>query len=125
MTASPGPTASRVPMPRVWGLRASDVYALVGGNALVIAAMWLRHGGTDQIATLTGTVTAIGQHTALLGTYGALLQLVLMSRSPWLDQLFGMHRLAAWHRWVGFAVVWLLLGHGVLTTVGYATFDQT
>ncbi len=123
MTASPGSTASRVPLPRVWGLRASDVYALVGGNALVIAAMWLRHGGTDQFATVSGTVTAVGQLTALLGTYGALLQLVLMSRSPWLDQVFGMDRLAVAHRWLGFATVWLLLGHTLGTTVGYALGD--
>ena len=123
MTRSPTDTIRRVPMPRVWGLRASDVYALVGGNALVIAAMWLRHGGTDQFATFSGTVTALGQLTALLGTYGALLQLVLMSRSPWLDQVFGMDRLAVAHRWLGFATVWLLLGHVAGTTVGYALGD--
>jgi predicted ferric reductase len=46
-----------------------------------------------------------------------------MSRSPWLDQVFGMDRLAAAHRWLGFATVWLLLGHGVGTTVGYALGD--
>ncbi|MEP6807990.1 MAG: ferredoxin reductase family protein, partial [Chloroflexota bacterium] len=87
-------------------------------------AMWWRHGGLDQLSTPGGGLTAAGQLTALLGTYLALVQVVLMSRSPWLDQLFGMHRLAAWHRWIGFSVVWLLLGHGVLTTVGYATFDK-
>ncbi len=47
-----------------------------------------------------------------------------MSRSPWLDQLFGMHRLTAWHRWIGFATVWLLLGHGIMTTLGYALADR-
>ncbi|MDQ2853609.1 MAG: ferredoxin reductase family protein, partial [Chloroflexota bacterium] len=93
-------------------------------NGLFIVAMWWRHGALDQLATPGGPFTAAGQLTALLGTYLALVQLVLMSRSPWLDQLFGMHRLAAWHRWVGFAVVWLLLGHGVFTTVGYAAFDK-
>lgn len=118
-------TLARVPLPRTWRLRSFDIWALLVGNALFIVAMWWRHGGMDQLATPGGFFTASGQLTALLGTYLALVQLVLMSRSPWLDQLFGMHRLAAWHRWVGFAVVWLLLGHGVLTTVGYATFDQT
>ena len=115
--------ARRAPMPRIWGLRASDIYAIVGGNALIIAAMWFRHGGADQFATLSGTISAIGQLTALLGTYGALLSLVLMSRSPWLDQVFGMDRLVFAHRWLGFATVWLLVGHGVGTTVGYALGD--
>ena len=47
-----------------------------------------------------------------------------MSRSPWLDQVFGMDRLAAAHRWIGFATVWLLLGHGVFTTIGYAAIGD-
>ena len=32
-------------------------------------------------------------------------------------------RSAVAHRWLGFATVWLLLGHGVFTTVGYAFGD--
>ena len=85
--------------------------------------MWLRHGGLEQLSTTAGILTAIGQVTALFGTYFALIQLVLMSRSPWLDQAFGMDGLAVAHRWLGFATVWLLLGHGVFTTVGYALGD--
>ena len=27
------------------------------------------------------------------------------------------------HRWLGFATVWLLLGHGVFTTLGFAVGD--
>jgi predicted ferric reductase len=118
-------TLARVPMPRTWRVRPFDVAALLVGNAIFIGAMWWRHGGLDQLTTPGGPFTAAGELTALLGTYTALVQLVLMSRSPWLDQLFGMHRLAAWHRWIGFATVWLLLAHGVLTTVGYAAFDAT
>ena len=86
--------------------------------------MWIRHGGLDQASTFGGILTGIGQLTALYGTYLALIQLVLMSRSPWLDQVFGMDRLAAAHRWIGFGTVWLLLGHGVFTTVGYAIGDR-
>src|SRR5882672_6282506 len=123
MTASPWRMARHAPMPRPWNLRASDVYAVVGGNALIIGAMWVRHGGADQFATVSGAISAIGQLTALLGTYGALLSLVLMSRSPWLDQVFGMDRLVSAHRWLGFATVWLLVGHGIGTTVGYALGD--
>ena len=92
-------------------------------NVVIIVAMWLRHGGLDQFTTPAGVLTGVGQLTALLGTYLALIQLVLMSRSPWLDATFGMDRLAAAHRWLGFACVWLLLGHGVFTTVGYAGTD--
>src|SRR5437868_3241489 len=107
--------ARRVPFPRVWPFKPGDLGAIVGRLGLLVVATWARHGGLDQLASLAGTVTAAGQLTALLGTYLALVQLVLMSRSPWLDQLFGMERLAVWHRWLGFSVLWLIAGHAVLS----------
>jgi len=67
-------------MPRTWRLKPIDVAALLVGNGLFIAAMWWRHGGLDQIPTPGGPFIAAGQLTALLGTYTALVQLVLMSR---------------------------------------------
>ena len=118
------PQAPRpVPLPRTWTVGGLETVGVLVANGVVIVAMWLRHGGLDQFSTIGGTLTGLGQVTALLGTYLALIQLVLMSRSPWLDGVFGMDRLAAAHRWLGFACVWLLLGHGVFTTVGYATAD--
>ena len=43
-----------------------------------------------------------------------------MARVPWIDHVVGSDRLAAWHRCLGFATVWLLLAHFALTTVGWA-----
>ncbi|HTC86077.1 MAG TPA: ferredoxin reductase family protein, partial [Candidatus Acidoferrum sp.] len=114
-----------VTAPRQWGLRGAHVTSvllLIGG---LVIAMWVRHRGLGQFGTMAGTLTAIGQVTALLGAYGALLQLVLMSRSPWLEQVFGTDRLAVAHRWLGFGTVMLLAGHGVFTTVGYALGDRS
>ena len=97
---SPASPASRqqLPLPRTWSVTANQIIAILIANGVVIAAMWLYHGGLDQLSTLGGTLTAVGQLTGLYGTYLALIQLVLMSRSPWLDQVFGMDRLAAAHR---------------------------
>ena len=97
--------------------------AVLVGLGVLILAMWVRHGGLDQVGTLGGIFTGLGQIAGLLGTYLALVQLVLMSRSPWLDQVLGIDRLAAAHRWVGFACLWLLVGHGVITTIGYSLGD--
>jgi predicted ferric reductase len=105
-------------------LRGSDVVAVLGAQAVVIAALWIAHGGPDQLTEgPAGILTAIGQVTALYGTYLALIQLVLMSRSPWLDATFGMDGLAVAHRWLGFTTVWLLLAHGIASTLGYAMSD--
>ena len=109
-----------VPTPRTWPLASRDVLAVVLFIGALIVGMWVRHGGLNQLTSLGGYFTALGQVTALLGTYAALIGLVLMSRSPWLEQLFGMDQLVGWHRWVGFATLWLLVGHTVFTTLGYA-----
>jgi predicted ferric reductase len=109
-----------LPLPRRWSLRASDLGALAGGIAVLIVLMWARHGGAAELGSPAALLTAAGQLAALLGTYAALLQLVLVSRSPFLDQVLGPDRLAWLHRWLGFATAWLIGGHVLLTTVGYA-----
>jgi predicted ferric reductase len=100
-----------------------DVAGVLIANAVVLAGMWVRHGGLAQLTDPAGWFTATGQLTALIGTYVALVQLVLMSRAPWIDRVLGTDRIATWHRWLGFTCLWLLVGHAVFTTVGYALGD--
>ena len=123
MSTTPAARTRPVPLPRTWGVRQLDVVALLAANGVVILLMWLRHGGVDQLTTLGGALSAVGQVSALSGTYLALIQLVLMGRSPWLDEAFGMDRLAWAHRWLGFATVWLIGFHVAFTVVGYAVAD--
>jgi predicted ferric reductase len=118
--AAPARRARRVPTPRAWPVTANDFYAILGGIALLIAGMWVRHGGLHELSTTAGMFTAAGEISALYGTYLVLIQLILMSRSPWLDQTFGQDRITDAHRWVGFSAIWLLVAHGVLSTVGFA-----
>ncbi len=110
-------------VPRRWGFLPRDAALIVLGNAALIVAMWVRHGQLPSLTHPAALLTGAGQVTALLGTYSALVQVVLMSRSPWLDDLFGIERLAGWHRWLGFATLYLLSAHVVLTTAGYAMTD--
>ena len=120
LAAAPARKNRRMPVPRIWPVTANDVYAVLGGNAVLILAMWIRHGGPALFATTSGIFTAAGEISALFGTYLVLIQLILMSRSPWLDQVFGQDKITDAHRWVGFGAIWLLVGHGVLTTIGYS-----
>ena len=96
-----------------------------GAVGLVVTiGLWLRHGGISAATGPGGLATALGQITALIGTYAVLVQLLLMSRIAWIERAIGLDRLAVWHRWTGFATVWLLGAHVVFTTTGYAQADR-
>ena len=104
-------------------LRPQDAVGFLAANVVLILLMWVRHGGLERLGTVADVSTGVGQVTALLGTFLALLQLILMSRAPWLDRSFGRDRLTAAHRWVGFGALWLLGAHAVFTTLGFALAD--
>ena len=65
-------------------------------------------------------LTAAGRVTGLLGTYLVVIEVLLMSRVPWLDRMIGMDRLAVWHRRNGEYSICLLVAHAVLIIWGYA-----
>lgn len=63
---------------------------------------------------------ALGRLTGLLGEFFILLQLILISRWPFVEQAYGFDRLNKLHRRIG---LWLglgLLAHPLLMTLGYA-----
>ncbi|MCU1350897.1 MAG: oxidoreductase [Acidimicrobiales bacterium] len=111
---------SRPPAPAPAPTATTDLVALVLVNVVVVAVMWVRHGGTDQLTTQAGWLTAAGQLAGLYGALCIVAQLVLISRVPWLERRYGMDTLNHWHRWGGFAALWLLVGHAVFITLGYA-----
>lgn len=105
---------------RVRADHAFVVAVIVVANAAVTLGLWFRHGGLHAASGPGGAATAAGQLTALAGTYAVLVQLLLMARVPYLERYVGLDRLAVWHRWNGFAAVWLLSAHVVFSTLGYA-----
>lgn len=97
---------------------------VVVANALVAVGLWFRHGGLTNATGPGATSTAIGQLTGILGAYAVLLELLLMARVPWLERFIGLDRIAVWHRWNGFAAVWLLVAHTLFITMGYAAGNR-
>ncbi|MET8827981.1 ferredoxin reductase family protein [Streptomyces sp. NPDC004610] len=92
----------------------TGLYAALAANAAIVAYFFVQGGFASNALIVLGRLT---------GLYGALLmafQLLLVARLPWLDRRIGMDRLTSWHRWTGFALLWLLLGHVVFIVLGYA-----
>jgi predicted ferric reductase len=107
-------------LPRRWSLTPSDLNWGVLGIALIIGAMWVRHGGLERFNSPLNALTAIGQLTALYGTYLALVGTFLMSRAPFIDQVLGSDEAARLHRIAGFASVWFIGAHAITSTIGYS-----
>ena len=66
------------------------------------------------------STVALGRLAGLLVASGVLLQLVLVSRLPWIEPSVGCDRLYRLHRRLGFLIGSAFLTHPALLTVGYA-----
>lgn len=93
------------------------------GNAIAVLWLWLHGGGVSIVHDSTALWTSLGRLTGLEGAYLALVQIVLLLRMPWLEQLVGFDRLTRWHRANGQACILLVVAHAVLITIGYAGMD--
>lgn len=91
------------------------LWAVVAINVLIVEALFVT-AGAGKNAPLT-VAKFFGLHAALL----MMLQLTLVARLPWLDRRIGMDRLTAWHRRVGFALLWTVVAHATFVLLGYSS----
>jgi predicted ferric reductase len=105
-------------------LTAAALWAIGGGNAALIAWLWVHGGNVSDVHSTGELLTSLGRLTGLLAAYLALLQVVLLARIRSLERLVGFDRLTVWHRWNGHACLDLVLAHVVLTVWGYALMDK-
>ncbi|HUZ25070.1 MAG TPA: ferredoxin reductase family protein [Streptosporangiaceae bacterium] len=74
----------------------------------------------SQLAATGGLATFAGSLTGLVGTYLALVMVLLVSRIPFVERVLGQDGLLRWHRRLAPWPISLLIAHAVLITVGYA-----
>jgi predicted ferric reductase len=88
-------------------------------NGLLILAFWWTSSGPDLTANTAGALNSVGRVTALLGTYLALCQLLLLSRIPALEATLGMQTQVRLHRKLGYWIIGLISAHVVFQTWAY------
>ena len=109
---------------------APEAYDRAPVVALFLAGLGLGLVVGIQLATrspLTGAgalLMELGRWCALLGTYGALLVVILVARIPVLERSVGLDRMVTYHRRLGPAVIALIGAHVVLVTLGYAASES-
>ncbi len=94
-------------------------------SVVVVVLLWIRGGNVGLFGAPGGTMTSLGRLTGLVSSDFLLLQVLLMARIPWVEQVWGQGELAKKHRWLGFTSFWLMLVHIVLITIGYAQTSST
>lgn len=117
---SPAPAPERVAVRRRLARR-GDLFGTAGIAVVVFAAwLWLHGGGLSTLNTPGGVAISVGRLSGLLASALLLLQVLLMARIPWMEAVWGQDTLARRHRLLGMASFYLMLGHIVTITVGYA-----
>jgi predicted ferric reductase len=92
--------------------------AVAAANVLIVEILFIRYGaGKNSVLTVANF---LGLHATLI----MMLQLILVARLPWLDRRIGMDRLTAWHRWVGFTLLWTVLVHATTAVLGFAVLGN-
>lgn len=88
---------------------------------LLVTYWWLVDGGVRDLAHWDTGLTSVGRITGLWSAELLLVQVLLMSRLPFLEHAWGRDRLARIHRVVGFTSFDLMLAHVVTIVGGYAS----
>lgn len=96
------------------------VLGVVSGGALALAWLWIFDGGITSISGTAAFFTSLGRITGLFAGYLLVLQVLLLIRLPFLEWISGFDQLTRWHRLVGKSCLYLIIGHVVAITIGYA-----
>ncbi len=117
------PVPRRTHPARAWWRDASGLTAWL--SLLFVVALWVAGRGLQNLGSVSGFLTSAGRLAGLLSADLLLLQVLLMTRIPWVERSYGQDELARRHRLAGFASITLMGAHAVLITVGYAVTDRS
>ncbi|GAA3590329.1 ferric reductase-like transmembrane domain-containing protein [Klugiella xanthotipulae] len=116
------PTPPRASVPR--RLRTQDALIITCWTSVALAVtLYLSSGGAATVTDIPSAFSALGIVTGLVGTNLILIMLILAARIPLIDRTVGQDVAIAFHRQLGKPALYLILGHAVLLTVGYALTD--
>ncbi len=110
--------APAAPRPRPVLARAALVMAGAGLGATT--ALAVTDESASELSAPGGLLTFAGSLTGLVGTYLALMMVLLVSRIPFIERVAGQDGLLRWHRAVAPWPITLLAAHALFLTVGYA-----
>ncbi|GAA4362949.1 ferredoxin reductase family protein [Paeniglutamicibacter cryotolerans] len=104
-------------------MRSADLLATACWSSVAVAvALFLASGGA-QVTDVASGLTVAGIVAGLVATDLILVMVLLAARVPLIDRAVGQDSAMVLHRRLGKPVLYLVLGHVVLVTLGYARSD--
>lgn len=101
------------------------LYSVFFGNLAVIGTLWwLNSGPLLMSGNSSNEFIAIGRIIGLLAEYFILVQLVLIGRIRFIEQMFGFDKMNKIHRTIGYCLACFVIFHPLLITTGYALSSQ-
>lgn len=91
---------------------------VIGSGLGATTALAVTAETASQLAAPGGGATFGGNITGLVGTYLALVMVLLVSRIPFVERVLGQDGLLRWHRWLAPWPISLLTAHAILITIG-------
>lgn len=99
----------------------TDLGAVLGGFAVVVLGLWIRHGEAGRLFDgWLGFWTSLSQLSGLLAAAAGLLGLTLVARPRSVERRYGLDRMFVWHRILGETMAVLVGAHVVAGTAEWA-----
>ncbi|NDC48174.1 MAG: hypothetical protein EBZ61_03675 [Micrococcales bacterium] len=103
---------------------AQDIVEGIGWLSIVwVVFTFLIDGGVTQITDLASGLSALERVSALVATMLLLIQIMLISRVPWLDKLYGHDKATQTHKKLGKPILYLVLVHFIAVIWSYSITD--
>ena len=101
------------------------ILMLILAQVLVVIGFWawdhINHPlGNMLTGPVVGQYLAYGRLAGLMVALVILLQLLMIGRVAWIEQIFGLDQLSRIHHVTGFSLIIFLLAHPLLVTAGHA-----
>ncbi len=98
---------------------------MVGAGLGATTGLAITAETASQLAAPGGRMIFAGSLTGLVGTYLALVMVLLVSRIPFVERVLGQDGLLRWHRKLAPWPISLLIAHALFIAVGYAQAART
>jgi predicted ferric reductase len=120
-----GKPAPRMAAPRPHRALARGALVVAGAGLGAITALTITAETASQLSAPGGAATFAGSLTGMVGTYLALMMVLLVSRIPFVERVAGQDGLVRLHRTLAPWPISLIAAHALFLTLGYAQAART